>query len=50
MIEKAKTAFWFLQRPSFWPFMLELDVSIDGRRQTIRSTTFTRQMDDMVET
>lgn len=32
------------------PFMLELDVSIDGRHQTIRSTTFTRQMDDMVET
>lgn len=28
MIEKAKTALWFLQRPSFWPFMLEL-----GRRR-----------------
>ena len=32
------------------PFLLELNVSIDGRRQTIRSTAFTRQMLDMVET
>ncbi len=43
-----------LAGPDFDPysglFMLELDVSIDGRRQTIRSTAFGRQMDDMVET
>lgn len=32
------------------PFMLELDVSIDGRRQTIRSHTFSRQDFDLVET
>ncbi len=24
MIEKIRTTFWFMQRPSFWPFMAEL--------------------------
>jgi hypothetical protein len=32
------------------PFMLELEVSIDGRRQTVRSTAFVWQRMDMVET
>lgn len=32
------------------PFMLEIDVSIDGRRQTIRSPMFQRREMDMVET
>lgn len=32
------------------PFVLELDVAIDGRRRTIRSSAFGRQRDDMVET
>lgn len=32
------------------PFLLELDVSIDGRRQTIRSPAFSRKVLDMVET
>lgn len=30
--------------------LLELDVSIDGQRRTIRSPVFGRQNDDMVET
>ncbi len=32
------------------PFQLELDVSLGGKRQTIRSAAFSRQMLDMVET
>ena len=32
------------------PFLLELDVSIDGQRRTIRSPAFGRQREDMVET
>jgi len=32
------------------PFVLELDVSVDGQRRTIRSPAFARQREDMVET
>lgn len=32
------------------PFVLELDVSIDGRRLTVRSQEFSREPPDMVET
>ncbi len=32
------------------PFLLELDVSIDGQRRTIRSPAFARQREDMIET
>ncbi len=41
MIEKAKTAFWFLQRPSFWPFMLEL-----GRRRLTGAYAYEAQYPD----
>lgn len=36
--------------PYFGPFILELDVSIAGRRQTIRSPEFRRENMDMVQT
>jgi hypothetical protein len=36
--------------PYFGPFILELDVSIDGRRQTIRSPEFRRENMDMIQT
>lgn len=32
------------------PFVLELDVAVDGVRRTVRSPQFVRQNDDMVET